>query len=89
MKYETFVGMGHNPDGPDIPVGFGMQLTAEPAAMHAYSALSNTQKEELIQYMQAATTGSDSEYRVMHAVEKLKNNQVQELLSGSHGDRYY
>lgn len=89
MDNNVFVGEGHNPNGPDIPLGFGMLLEGEPVAKANFGSLSNTQKEGLINYMQQAKTGEDSQFRVVNAVQKLKHHQESELISSLSYDKFY
>lgn len=89
MENNSLTGSNSNAKEPELPIGFGMRLAQEPEAMQAYSSLSNTQKREVIHYMQAAATGKDSEYRVMSSVEKLKNKQITDLCTDSHQDNYF
>lgn len=86
MDNNVFIGQGHNPNGPDIPLGFGMLLEGEPVAKANFGSLSNAQKVELINYMQQAKTGEDSEFRVINAVQKLKNHQENELINKTNHD---
>lgn len=89
MDNDVFVGQGRNPNGPDLPLGFGMLLEGEPVAKANYGSLTNTQKMEIIQYMQQAKTGEDSEFRVVNAVEKLKSHQEGELMRSRTHDSFY
>jgi uncharacterized protein YdeI (YjbR/CyaY-like superfamily) len=77
MNTQPFIGIGHNPDGPDLPVGLGMQLAQEPQAMETFGEMSNSQKETAIQYIQSSVTGEDTKIRMAEVVEKLKNGQTQ------------
>ena len=73
MGKEVFIGIGHNPDGPDLPMGLGMQLAQEPKALQAYGNLSHSEKEALINYIQSSTTGDDAKNRIMESISRLKN----------------
>lgn len=83
MEENTFIGMGHNPEpgALDIPEGFGSRLSQDSQALHHFSQLNVNQKNDLIRYMQQAKTGEDSEFRVMNAVEMLRNNQADKIIS--------
>jgi len=74
MDREVFIGTGHNPDGPDLPLGFGMQLAQEPKALQAYGNLSNSEKETVINYIQSSTSGDDAKNRIMESISRLKDN---------------
>ena len=74
MDRSTFIGTGRNPDGPDIPLGLGMQLAQNPKAMQAFGRMSNAQKSELIGYLQSAATGGDAEARMSEVIRKLGRN---------------
>jgi len=73
MSNETFIGTGHNPDGPDLPLGLGMHLAQEPKALQAYGNLSNSEKESVINYIQSSTSGDDAKNRIMESISRLKN----------------
>lgn len=75
MENNTFIGTGRNPDGPDLPLGFGMQLAQEPDAMNAYGKLSKPEQAAVISYIQACTSGEDSQNRIATAVSRLKENR--------------
>lgn len=67
----VFIGTGHNPDGPDLPLGFGMQLAQVPGAIETYAKLPNDRKEAVIRYVKSGETGEEAKHRVMTAVQKL------------------
>lgn len=75
MENNTFIGTGHNPDGPDLPLGFGMRLAQEPDAMSAYGMLSKSEQASVIRYIQACSSGEDSKNRIAAAVNGLKENR--------------
>lgn len=76
MNNDVFIGTGHNPDGMDLPVGFGMQLAQVPHAIEAYGRLSDTQKRAVIHYVQSGTTGEEAESLVMGAVKMLSEGRT-------------
>ena len=39
MENKPFIGMGNNPDGPDLPSGLSMHLGQEPEAISNYGRL--------------------------------------------------
>lgn len=71
----VFVGTGRNPDGPDLPIGFGMHLAQNPRAMEAYGRLSKQRQRELIGYIQGGGTGEDALNRIMSTIAMLNNGQ--------------
>ena len=72
----TFVGIGRNPNGPDLPLGFGFRLMQEPRAIDIYGRLSNEDKSAVIRYIQSGTSGDDAKNRIINAVEHLKENHL-------------
>ena len=74
MKNRPFIGMGSNPDGPDLPLGLGMRLEEEPEATSNYGRLTQEQQAAVVRYIQACTTGEDAQNRIEHAVQCLKEN---------------
>lgn len=70
--HDTFIGIGHNPDGPDLPLGFGMRLAQEPEAQEAFGRLSKEGKASLIGYIQSCATGEEAQTRIDNAVRQLK-----------------
>ena len=77
MSNETFIGIGHNPDGPDLPLGLGMRLAGNPKAMSAFGRMSNEQKETMIRYLQSTSTGEAAEIRMGEVLAKLSDGQIQ------------
>jgi len=73
---ETFIGMGPNPDGPDLPLGLGMQLAQNPKALDAFGRMSNEQKFGLIDYIQGAQTGDEAKSRMAETINKLNENRL-------------
>lgn len=76
MDKNNFIGVGRNPHGPDLPLGLGMQLAQDPKAMETFGKMSNTQKSELIGYIQGAATGDDAKMRIRNAVSELSGGKV-------------
>ena len=74
MTQQPFIGIGHNPEGPDLPLGFGMQLAQDPDAVASFGRLSQDDRSKVIQYVQSAATGPEAKDRVRWAVEGLKRN---------------
>ena len=70
-----FTGMGHSPDGVDLPLGFGMQLAQQPKAMDAFGRLTTQQKAEVVRYIQGGATGDDAKRLIQDAIGKLKENR--------------
>lgn len=72
MPTEPYIGIGHSPDGVDLPLGLGMQLAQEPRAMEAFGQLTIEQKSKLIQNIQSAQTGQEAEEKIAGAVSSLR-----------------
>lgn len=55
MSDDGFVGIGHNPNPnvPDIPEGFTAALTEDSSARICFQGLSDTQKTNVIKYIQS------------------------------------
>ena len=76
MNNNNFIGLGHNPNSnvPDIPEGFGAALSKEPEAQYYFSCLSDTQKTDLINYLQNNNeTGDGARSKIEKVVHNLKN----------------
>ena len=76
-KNNVFIGMGNNPDGPDLPSGLGARLEREPEALETFGGMSGEQKETMIRYLQSANTGIGAESLMAEVITKLKNGQKQ------------
>ena len=76
MKKSTFIGTGKNPDGPDIPLGLGMQLAQNPKAMATFGKMTSTQKRELIRQIQGAPTGDAARAQVSGAINRLEQGNI-------------
>ncbi|MCL2084141.1 MAG: YdeI/OmpD-associated family protein [Oscillospiraceae bacterium] len=73
---QPFIGMGGNPDGPDLPMGFGMHLAQNPQALEAYGNMTYGQRTRVVEYIQAAVTGEDSANRIANAIQSLRENDL-------------
>ncbi len=73
----NFIGIGINPDGPDLPLGLGMELAQNPKAMTAFGQMTHAEKASMIRHIQGAATGEDAKNRIANAVHQLGNNQTQ------------
>ena len=73
MEDRVFVGLGKNPDpsGLDMPIGFGMELYQNSNALHCFAALSQAERNDIIQYIEASKTGKEAKKRINTAVENL------------------
>jgi uncharacterized protein YdeI (YjbR/CyaY-like superfamily) len=76
MTNNTFIGTGRNPEGPDLPLGFGMRLAQDPRAMDTFGTLSEGQKAQVIGYIQSCCTGDDAERRIETAVSSLRDGHL-------------
>ncbi|NLO09639.1 MAG: hypothetical protein GX129_07170 [Clostridiales bacterium] len=56
-----------------LPVGLGMRLALDMKAMTNFSNLSDTKKQELINYIEGSTTGEEAKNRVTEVVSSLHN----------------
>jgi hypothetical protein len=56
-----------------LPVGLGMRLALDMKAMTNFSNLSDTRKQELINYIEGSTTGEEAKNRVTEVVSNLHN----------------
>lgn len=72
-EYSNFIGIGKNPDGPDLPLGFGMSLAQEPKAMEAFGKMNKEQKAAIISQIQNCSTGEEARNNIAEAVNQLKN----------------
>ena len=76
MANTPFIGIGHNPEGVDLPLGFGMRLAQEPRAMDMFGTLSEGQKANVVGFIQASSTGEDAEMRIETAVASLRDGRL-------------
>ncbi|MDR0292564.1 MAG: hypothetical protein LBH95_00220 [Oscillospiraceae bacterium] len=76
MSNGTFIGIGRNPDGVDLPLGLGMRLAQEPRAMETFGALDEAQRNRVVDYIQAAVTGGDAKDRIETAVCSLRDGHL-------------
>ena len=74
---DSFIGTGKNPNPnvPDIPLGFGMELAQNPQAMSAFGQLSDERKTSLIKHIQGASTGQEAKDRIAQAISGLTSGQ--------------
>lgn len=79
---KPFIGIGRNPEGPDLPLGFGMLLAQEPDAISHYGALTNDEKASVIRYIQSGATGEDAKNRIANAVMGLRDGNMGFMGSG-------
>ena len=73
----TFIGIGKNPDGPDLPLGLGMELAQNPQAMNTVGSMSNAEKSALIRHVKGAATGEEAKSRMNQAINSLNHGQTQ------------
>ena len=76
MESSNFIGIGANPDGPDLPLGLGMELAQNPNAMNTFGSMTKAQKTALIGRIQGAATGEDAKARITEAIRQLSSGQV-------------
>lgn len=61
-------------DQGELPVGFGMSLALDMKAMSNFSALTDSKKEELVNYIKNSTTGYEAKERIVEVVNRLHND---------------
>lgn len=76
MYKEPFIGTGHNPEGPDMPMGFGMLLAQDPQAVETYGKLDDRDKAAVIEYVQDVKTGGEAKAHIKNALNNLHNGQM-------------
>ena len=80
---EPYTGIGINPDGPDLPLGFGMRLAESPEAVKNYAAMSKDEQTRLIKYIQGGSTGDDAARRISAALNGLQSNNLNTIFEGT------
>ncbi len=70
---DSFIGIGRNPNPnvPDIPIGFGMELMQNSQARSNFEKMSNSEKTRLIGYIQGGVTGDDAKHRINNSIDNL------------------
>ena len=76
MGNNAFTGVGKNPDGRDLPLGFGFRLQESPSALRTFSSLNESQRNQVLNYVQGGNTGDDAKNRIANAVNCLSKGQV-------------
>ena len=76
MDQGTFIGVGPNPEGPDLPLGLGMQLAQNPKAMAVFGKMSKAEKAALVRHVQSAITGEGAESLMEDAINQLSENKT-------------
>lgn len=61
-------------DNGELPVGLGMSLALDMKAMANFSALTDSKKEELVNYIKNSTTGYEAKERITEVVNRLHND---------------
>ena len=56
-----------------LPVGFAMRLAEDLTAMEQFCKLSESEKEQMVAYIQGGITGEEAEQRVRESIECLHN----------------
>lgn len=59
----------------DLPLGLMMQLGQDLEAMNTFSNLSDSEKEQMIDYIKGATTGDDAKARIHQVINALDHHQ--------------
>ena len=76
MANSPFIGIGHNPEGVDLPLGLGMRLAQEPRAMDTFGSLDEEQKAQVVGYIQSGATGDDARELIETAINSLRDGQL-------------
>ncbi|MCC8022896.1 MAG: hypothetical protein LIO46_03835 [Clostridiales bacterium] len=76
MEQTPFIGIGHNPEGPDLPLGLGLNLAQDPDAMDAFGKLNQKQKENVIHYVHNSTSGDDAAHRINETIQHLHQHDI-------------
>ena len=69
------LGVGPNPDGKDLPLGFGMELMQDAAAVRHYSSLSQPQRDAIVDYIQRCADGDDAHQRIRDVIQGLRDGR--------------
>lgn len=56
-----------------LPVGLGMRLALDMAAMTNFANLPDNSKKQLVDYIEGSTTGDEAKNRVTEVVSNLHN----------------
>lgn len=73
---DTFIGMGNNPDGLDVPMGLGMQLTMHPKAHETFGKMNAEEKRDTIHYVQSGITGEDAKRRIENVIRRMEQGET-------------
>ena len=74
---ETFIGMGRNPEGIDIPLGLSMELAMHPGAASTFGKMNPEEKHAAIRYIQSCTSGEDAKERIKNAISQMEQGHTQ------------
>jgi len=75
MEHTTFIGTGRNPDGPDLPLGLGAEISSDPKAMETFRGMTSQQKQAMIHYIRGAVNGDEARGRIADVVRRLGAGQ--------------
>lgn len=59
-----------------LPVGFSMTLSQDVRAMTNFATLPDSQKEQLVEYIESSNTGYEAKSRIVEVVNNLHNDRV-------------
>lgn len=73
MNADKFIGTGKNPNPnvPDLPLGFGMELAQNPKAADAFGHLTDEQKTAIINRIQSSATGKQAKDSIVREINEL------------------
>lgn len=62
-----------NPEWEGMPLGLGMRLAQDTQASERFWDMSESERAELISYVQGGTTGDEAQERIVEAVNRLRD----------------
>lgn len=71
--------MDNKQQHPDLPLGFGMALAQDAAALNQFGTCSLSKQHQIVNYIQSSTTGEDAKERIRNVVENLKSGDVPQM----------
>ncbi len=55
----------------ELPIGLGMRLMQDRIAMDRYTALPDSEKKRILNYVESGSTGDEAEQRIAHTINSL------------------
>lgn len=75
MEHTLFIGTGRNPDGSDLPLGLGSEISRDPKAIETFRGMTSQQKRAMIHYIRGAESGAEARGRILDVVRRLGGGQ--------------